>query len=87
MEVASAGDRGADWVKLGLELADHLPADRCWWEPLFAGYGSEPPFDTLRLRLLAAGWVSPRADFLERVLEAQDWHALFLNPRSTRARS
>ncbi len=85
MEVASAGDCVVDVLKFGLELAVTSPRLR-WWEPFFAGYGSTPDFELVRLRLL--GWhaanfaaygrpIPPRAVVLERQLAARDWAGVF----------
>lgn len=88
MEVASAGDRGFDLVKFGLEMAAHFPAATRWWEPLFAGYGETPDFERYRLRLLASSeaefkchgpgrWPGTRQEIIGRLLAAPDWSALF----------
>ena len=84
MEVASAGDRGADLFKFVVEMAALFPVESGWWRPLFAGYGDEPDFDLLRLRMLAAhhanyAWIWPgtRAAILRHILDARDWRSLF----------
>jgi aminoglycoside phosphotransferase (APT) family kinase protein len=88
MEVASAGDAGADWVKLVIEMAGFLPASARWWEPLFEGYGHAPTFSLLKLRLLATAhinytclgersWPGTRADILSHLLNSPDWYTLF----------
>jgi aminoglycoside phosphotransferase len=88
MEVASAGDTGADWVKMVLELAGTFSSATAWWKSLFTGYGEELDFELLKLRLLAAGhinytclgersWPGTRAQILAHVLEASSWGELF----------
>jgi aminoglycoside phosphotransferase len=88
MEVASAGDCEADFVKLGLELAGMFPARTRWWQPLFEGYGKEPDFALMQLRLLAAhhinytclgehSWPGTRAQIVAHVLDAERWEQLF----------
>jgi aminoglycoside phosphotransferase len=88
MEVASAGDAGADLLKLALELAARFPAQTHWWEPLFAGYGQEPDFAGFQLRLLGRdetefrahgpdAWPGSRAAVLRSILAARDWRELF----------
>lgn len=88
MEVASAGDAGADLVKFSLEMAARFPVASRWWQPFFRGYG-EPDFAQLRLRLLACdepsfrclgpdGWPGSREEILQRLLTAQDWAQLFV---------
>lgn len=79
LEVASAGEPGADLMKLALELRS-LPFD--WWTPLCAGYGAEPEWPTFKLWLLAAGeasWTAhgplDLAAELRRVLGATTWNA------------
>jgi aminoglycoside phosphotransferase (APT) family kinase protein len=82
MEVSSAGDCGEDWLKLGLELAMHFAPDSCWWESLFKGYGAEPDFERLRLRLLGVepvefGLSGVNQKLLADLLDANDWTSLF----------
>lgn len=87
MEVASAGDYGFDFVKLGLELAGMFPTGRDWWTPLFDGYGKEPPFEPMRLRFAACAydaeylgphnWPGQRALRLAHILDARDWASMF----------
>jgi hypothetical protein len=86
MEVASAGDIGEDFLKLGIELASLLPASTRWWEDLFQGYGGEPNFDLLKLRLLASEpeefawldhWPKRWDDILRHIFDADSWHQLF----------
>jgi Ser/Thr protein kinase RdoA (MazF antagonist) len=84
MEVASAGDCGADFVKLGIELAAQFPASSHWWEALFEGYGTEPSFELQKLRMLAAHhssynwiWKGSRAQILDHILSAQNWQTLY----------
>jgi Ser/Thr protein kinase RdoA (MazF antagonist) len=87
MEVASAGDCGADWVKLMIEMAGSFPASMRWWEPLFEGYGSVPDLPLLKVRLLAAAhinytclgdrsWPGTRAQIMAHILAAGNWESL-----------
>ena len=88
LEVASAGDCVADLLKIGIELAMTFGTSRAWWEPLFAGYGTEPDLDLIRLRLL--GWHeinwschrpfpahATRCYVLTRLLQARTWTELW----------
>ena len=86
MEVASAGDAGEDLMKLCIELATVLPASSGWWDALFEGYGAEPDFDLLKLRLLGAtpadfGWTGkwPKSweAIVRHVMGAGSWCELF----------
>lgn len=84
MEVTSAGDSGNDLVKFAIEMASLLPAESRWWEPVFEGYGAEPSFNLIKLRMLAAhhgsyGWIWPgsRQDIVQHILAAENWHQLF----------
>lgn len=84
MEVASAGDSGADFMQFNLEISARCPVESRWWEALFAGYGQEPDFDLIKLRMLAVdpasyGWIWPgeRARILAHVLNADDWASLY----------
>jgi Ser/Thr protein kinase RdoA (MazF antagonist) len=84
MEVASAGDCGADFLKFGIEMAALFPADTFWWQPLFEGYGHEPSFDLIKLRMLVAQhhnyswiWSGTRKAIVRHVLMAKDWYALY----------
>ncbi len=86
MEVASAGDVGEDLMKLCINLATVLPASSGWWDTLFEGYGAEPDFDLLKLRLLGAtpadfGWTGkwPKSwnAIIRHVMGAGSWYELF----------
>jgi hypothetical protein len=88
LEVSSAGDCVTDLLKLGIELAGHLPLGSRWWEPLFGGYGGEPDFELFRLRLLGWDeinfkchgedkWPQTREEHLRQLLAARDWAELF----------
>ena len=86
MEVASAGDTGADFSKMFEGLPGKISAATRWWEPLFEGYGREPAFELMKLRLAAAGlgcagayrpWPGARARVLDHILSAATWSALF----------
>ncbi len=87
MEVASAGDYGADFVKLGIELAGGFAKGSDWWTPLLAGYGREPAFGPMKLRFAASAydcdylgphnWPGSRASRLAHILDARDWRSLF----------
>lgn len=84
MEVASAGDVGADFVKFSLEMAALLPAETEWWQPLLEGYGTPLNFNLIRLRLLALGhhnyawiWSGTREQIISHLLSATDWYTLF----------
>ncbi len=85
MEVASAGDAGEDLMKLCIELATALPASSRWWDALFEGYGAEPDFELLKLRLLGAtpadfawtgGWPESWDAVVRHVLDARSWREL-----------
>jgi Ser/Thr protein kinase RdoA (MazF antagonist) len=84
MEVASAGDCGADLVKFGLEMAALFSVNSQWWEPFFEGYGDEPSFELLKLRMLAIphtgytyAWPGTRQQIFSHVLKARDWQSLY----------
>lgn len=84
MEVASAGDCGADLLKFSIEMASVLPADTRWWEPLFEGYGATPSFSLMKLRMLAAGhdnylslWNGTRSEISQHIIDAHSWEKLF----------
>jgi len=88
MEVASAGDCVEDLLEICIELAQTLPHETNWWEPLFAGYGGAPNFEHFRLRLLgvtfpefggSGQWLdgAPHELILRHVLHAVDWNMLF----------
>ena len=86
MEVASAGYVGEDFLKLGIELASLLPVTTRWWEALLQGYGGEPDFGLLKLRMLAAEpaefawpdlWPKRWEDVLRHIFDAESWHQLF----------
>ena len=86
MEVASAGDAGEDLMKLCIELATVLPASSGWWDALFDGYGSEPEFDLLRLRMLGATpadfawtgrWPESWDAIVRHIVDAGSWYELF----------
>jgi Ser/Thr protein kinase RdoA (MazF antagonist) len=86
MKVASAGDVGEDLMKLCIELATVLPAFSRWWDALFEGYGGEPEFDLLKLRLLGAtpadlGWTGkwPKSWYaiVRHIMSARSWYELF----------
>ena len=83
MEVASAGDFGADFLKLFIEMAWVCPVEARWWEALFKGYGSEPDFNRMKLRMLAAHhsnyawlWTASREEILAHALAADTWPSL-----------
>ena len=86
MEVASAGDVGEDLMKLCIELATVLPASGRWWDALFDGYGSEPEFELLKLRLLGATpadfawtgrWPESWDAIVRHITGAGSWYELF----------
>lgn len=87
MEVASAGDYGADFTKFGLELAGRFPSGKDWWSPLLAGYGRCPPIGPTKLRLAVNNydadylaphnWPGTPASRLAHILAARDWTSLF----------
>ncbi len=84
MEVASAGDMGADFVKFSLEMAALLPAETAWWQPLLEGYSTPVNFNLIKLRLLALGhhnyawiWPGTREQIITHLLKATDWYSLF----------
>lgn len=84
MEVASAGDPGADFMQFNLEMAARCPVESRWWEALFGGYGETPDFALIKLRMLAIdpalyGWIWPgeRSTILAHVLNANDWQSLY----------
>lgn len=88
LEVASSGCVLFDFVKFFIEMRGIFASSGyCWWRPLFAGYGSEPDFDVMRVLLAAAssinytcgdwdGWPSARSDVLRLVTTATDWNEL-----------
>jgi Ser/Thr protein kinase RdoA (MazF antagonist) len=86
MEVASAGDYGEDFDKLGIELAGRFPSGNDWWTPLFAGYGRTPPFEPMELRFAALAydadylgrhnWPGTKEQRLARIIDARDWKEL-----------
>jgi Ser/Thr protein kinase RdoA (MazF antagonist) len=90
MEVSSGGDCGNDLVKFGLEMAALFPAATKWWEPFFEGYGREPNFELMKLRMLAIphfgysyAWPGTREQIFSHVLKARDWEPLYdLKPLS-----
>lgn len=91
MEVVSAGDAGADFVQFGIEMAARFPAESRWWEAVFEGYGGEPSFDLLKLRMLATAhpsyawiWPGTRSQILRHVLDARDWVTLYAIPQNLR---
>jgi len=86
LEVASAGDCTQDLVTFATEMARDFPITTRWWEPFFAGYGSEPDFELFRLRFLGTTddvlafvlhWKGTKAEFLRHVLSATGWETLF----------
>jgi len=84
MEVSSAGDFGADFLKFGIEMAGIFPAESRWWEGLFDGYGHEPSFEAIKVRMLAAHhinysfiWPGTRTQILKHLLDANDWQELY----------
>jgi hypothetical protein len=88
MEVASAGDCVEDLLKISIELAQTLPHETCWWQPLFAGYDVGLDFELFRLRLLgvtfpefggSGQWVGDAMHelILRHMLHAVDWNTLF----------
>ena len=87
MEVASSGNADFDFDKMFEGLPPTLDAATRWWEPLFEGYGREPSFDLVKLRLAASGlggwgdgyrpWPGTREQVLAHVLNARDWSELF----------
>ena len=84
MEVASAGDCEADFFQFCLEMAAYMPAETRWWQAVFDGYGKEPNFDLLKMRMLtnfhqsyAWIWAGTRSEILQHILTADSWHNLF----------
>lgn len=84
MEVSSAGDNGEDFLHLFSELATILLVATRWWEAFFAGYGSTPSFELMRLRFLGTtpeeyGWLESRGwpdtweGIVEHFLNARTW--------------
>ncbi|WP_201381089.1 phosphotransferase family protein [Ktedonobacter sp. SOSP1-52] len=78
MEVASAGDTGADLVSFCTRLAQRFPATSSWWLPFFEGYGSIPDFEGFRLRLLS-GWYPYEPSIWPGTGEVAFWHLLRAN--------
>jgi len=84
MEVSSGGDCGNDLLKFGLEMSALFPAATKWWEPFFEGYGREPNFELMRLRMLAIphfgysyAWPGTREQILSHVLKSHGWQSLY----------
>lgn len=75
MEVASAGDTGADLVSFCTRLAQRFPTTSSWWLPFFEGYGHVPDFEGFRLRMLS-GWYPYEASFWPGTGEIAFWHLL-----------
>jgi aminoglycoside phosphotransferase (APT) family kinase protein len=91
LEVSSAGDSGEDFLQRCTELATVLDPATRWWEAFFAGYGSVPSFDLLRLRFLGTtpeayawlagrGWPETWQGLVEHSLRAQGWRELLTLP-------
>jgi thiamine kinase-like enzyme len=88
IEVASAGDSGMDVGKFSKEMAPRYDSSTRWWVPFFEGYGGEPSFELMKLRLAGSphitfivygehSWPGTRAEITRHILDAADWEHLF----------
>lgn len=82
LDSASGGCVLGDLVIFGVGMMFRLGPEVAWWEPLFQGYGTEPPFEAMRYYLLATCFYWHGEDgrleaTYRRLLDAMSWEELF----------
>ncbi|MGH9223930.1 MAG: phosphotransferase family protein [Acidimicrobiales bacterium] len=92
LEVASGGRTLDDLVTFAVGLMFRFDAAVPWWEPLFEGYGDEPPLELCRLELLASckylfGGSRSLPAAYHALMAAPSWATLFRLPRRSNSSS